>query len=210
MSAPYEQGTARYRMGVSGLQQMDLDIFRAIHVGFRAVWLDPVFWAFSYSGLAQVQLLFALVFLRFKETKYYVLPLLTTIAVSGLGVAQVVKRLIPRERPSNLAIADPQEAWLMSSFPSGHTTTAFSVAAMLFLVTWGSKNAWMGRVAVVWAFLVGISRIYRGVHWPTDVAAGACAGIFGACAVYLILRKLGKQLHLDHPSASLSGQEVGR
>jgi undecaprenyl-diphosphatase len=195
---------------VTWLYRFDMGVFRTVHVGWHSSFLDPIFWAFSYSGLGQVQFLISLLFLRGKETKHYVLPLLVTILVAGIPVAQLVKVLVPRDRPSNLFLAVPQEEFYAKSFPSGHTTTAFAVAAMLFLVTWGSRNAWLGRTAVLWAFLVGVSRVYRGVHWPTDAAAGACAGVFSACLVYLVLRKLGHTLHLDQPEATLSGQEVGR
>jgi undecaprenyl-diphosphatase len=152
-------------------------------------------WALSYSGLSQVQALFALLLLRWQNTKALVMPLLVTILVAGIPVAQGLKRLLPRDRPSNLFFAQPQEQWLANSFPSGHTTTAFAFATMLFLTTRGTQKQWIGWLAIVWAILVGISRIYRGVHWPSDALGGACAGIFSACAVYLILRKMGKELH---------------
>lgn len=187
-----------------------MEVFRDVHVGWHSSFLDPIFWALSYSGLGQVQFLASLVFLRWERTKYYVLPLLVTILVSGIPVAQGVKKLMERERPSNLALSVPQESIFHNSFPSGHTTTSFAVATMLLLVTWGSHNRRLGQGAMVWAVLVGISRVYRGVHWPTDVLGGACAGVFSACLVYLILRKMGRQLHLDQPDASLSGQEVAR
>jgi undecaprenyl-diphosphatase len=195
---------------VTWLYDLDQTAFRAIHVGLRSEWLTPLFWALSYSGLTQIQALVALVLLRWERTKHYTLPLLVTLLVSGTLIAQVVKKLVPRERPSNLAISVPQEEWLANSFPSGHTTTSFAFATMLLLMTWGSRNAWIGRWAMVWAVAVGVSRVFRGVHWPTDVMAGACAGVFGACLVYLILRRLGKTLHLDQPTATLSGAEAAR
>jgi undecaprenyl-diphosphatase len=164
----------------------------------------------SYSGLGQVQALFALALLRWQNTKYYTLPLLTTILVAGLPVAQGLKRLLERDRPSNMLWSTPAEEFYANSFPSGHTTTSFAVATMLFLMTFRSRQAWIGWVALLWALLVGVSRVYRGVHWPTDVLAGACAGVFSACLVYLVLRRMGKQLHLDHPDATISGQEVAR
>ncbi|AIE86560.1 phosphatase PAP2 family protein [Fimbriimonas ginsengisoli] len=195
---------------MTSLQQFDMDAFRAIHLGLHSAFLDPFFWVLSMSGLGQVQFLLSLLFLKGRETKYYVLPLLVTILVSGLLGAQLFKQFFERDRPSNLAISVPQEAWLANSYPSGHTTTSFAVATMLLLMTWGSRYRWIGRSAFGWALLVGISRVYRGVHWPTDVLGGACMGVFCACLVYLVLRKLGHVLHLDHPSDTISGQEIGR
>jgi membrane-associated phospholipid phosphatase len=160
----------------------------------------------SYSGLGQVQFLLCLLFLRSKETKYYVLPLLTTILASGLVVAQGLKHLIVRDRPSNLMWVKPQEQFFADSFPSGHTTTSFAIATMLVLLTWRTPRRWLGIGAAIWAPLVGLSRVYRGIHWPTDAMAGACAGVFTSCAIYLILGAMGRQLHLEHDGVSLSGQ----
>jgi undecaprenyl-diphosphatase len=194
-----------YAWDVHWLLRFDEDAFRAIHVGLGNPGLDILMLILSTSGLGWVQGLFALLLLRWNGTKYYVLPLLTTIIVAGIPVAQLLKRIMPRDRPSNLFYSKPHETFYANSFPSGHTATSFAVATMLFLMTYRSKNAWIGQLALVWASLVGVSRIYRGIHWPTDVIAGAFAGIFTACLVYLCLKALGKQLHLDQPSATISG-----
>jgi undecaprenyl-diphosphatase len=195
---------------VDWLARFDQDAFRFVHHDLSNPVFDVLMLILSYSGLGQVQAAFALLLLRWPKTRYYTLPLLTTIIVSGLVVAQTVKHLLERDRPSNLLFARPAEEFYFNSFPSGHSTTSFAVAIMLFLMTFRSRNAWIGKWAIVWAFLVGISRVYRGVHWPTDVMAGACAGLFSACLVYVVLRMLGRQLHLDRPGATISGQESAR
>lgn len=179
------------------LLKFDMETFRYIHLDLSNPFLDVVMLVLSYSGLGQVQAGFVLLLLAWKRTRFYVLPLLVTIVVSGTLVAQGLKAIMDRERPSNLMIAKPAEAWLSNSFPSGHTTTSVAVATMLFLITFRSRNAWIGKLALVWALLVGISRIYRGVHWPTDVLAGICAGTFTSCAVYLVLHAMGRQLRAE-------------
>ena len=192
---------------MQSLWEFDQAAFRAIHIGLHRDWLDPVFWVVTSTGLGWVQaililLIPLLVDLRheirrmsfgkavlscWKNPAFAVLPLLTTTAVSGIFFAQGVKRLIAeRDRPSLLSWAHPQEGFRYDSFPSGHTTTAFAIAFMLFFLTWKTDKAWAGRYALVWATLVGISRIYRGVHWPTDVLGGVFAGLMSSTLVFLI------------------------
>ena len=89
----------------------------------------------------------------------------------------VLKTIVGRSRP---ALWETQWYW-GSSFPSGHTlsTAALSTAAALCIARLWPKcgNAAMG-VAMVWTGLVGLSRLALGVHWPSDVLAALCLGIF--------------------------------
>jgi len=169
--------------------QFDLDTFRAIHLGWHSGAADLFFYVFTYSGLGQVQVLFALTFLRSKATRSWVVPLITGVIVSGMAFAQGLKQLIPRERPSNLAFAVPQEDWRFQSFPSGHTTTSFCVATLLILLSQGTRYAAVAWLSLPWAVIVGLSRIYRGVHWPTDTLAGACLGVACGGILFLLFRR---------------------
>ena len=73
------------------------------------------------------------------------------------------------------------------SFPSGHTSSAFTFAMAIALVL---KKKGVSVAAFIFAFLMGISRIYVGVHYPTDVIVGAFVGIVYAIIGYVIFAKL--------------------
>jgi undecaprenyl-diphosphatase len=176
---------------VSGIFEFDVTVFRAVNVGLHSAVLDPIFWLLTQSGRGEVQFLGCLLFALSSETRRFVTPLLTVILFAGLPVAQGLKSLIPRDRPSNLYFAIREDDLWASSFPSGHTTTSFAIATMLVLLTRKTPLAWVGWLAIPWAALVGVSRIYRGVHWPTDVVAGMCCGIFSACLIDLVFDNWG-------------------
>ncbi len=104
-----------------------------------------------------------------------------------LAVYKLIKQAVKRPRPFRklegfVNLIEPQDTF---SFPSGHTAGAF-VAALII----GACNPIYYIAACLWASLVGISRIYLGVHYPTDVAAGACLGALSAKTGLLIAHEL--------------------
>ena len=72
------------------------------------------------------------------------------------------------------------------SFPSGHTTAAFSTMTALFLMG-NKKYSW---TAFIFAFLMGLARIYLVVHYPSDVLGGIIVGVVAGCLGALIAAKL--------------------
>jgi membrane-associated phospholipid phosphatase len=101
------------------------------------------------------------------------LTVVASLTVS-LGTTYILKKIVSRERP---AIAYPfiQPAIVETdaSFPSGHSTAAFSTATSLTL----AYPKWYVAVpAYTWASTVAYSRLHLGVHYPSDVLAGAVIG----------------------------------
>lgn len=176
-------------------------LFRAIHLGWHSDALDRVFWFGSYSGLGQVQVIAALPLLFFRAWRPLFWQILGCVLGPGLVFVHTFKRLMPRDRPSQLLDSLPQEPHRLGSFPSGHTTTAFAIATVLWLYGARIGNRWMGAAGFVWATLVGLSRIYRGVHWPSDVLAGACLGIAGGIVVFWIAERFSRP---SPPSAAVA------
>ncbi len=176
------------------LWELDQGLFRTIHLGWQRDWLDPVFWVVSSTGLGWVQASLIAIWAagswlsgssdRVRAAFWHVT---LTLLVSALVNTALLKNLIRRDRPSLLAISEPQETFFRGSFPSGHTATAFGIAFAVWLLTRGTRGAAWGWAALIWASLVGISRVYRGVHWPTDVVGAAAVGAICACLVWLAL-----------------------
>ncbi|HFC8518581.1 phosphatase PAP2 family protein [Neisseria weaveri] len=124
----------------------------------------------------------AAVWLYMRRYRGYAVFTVCAIALPALLMA-VAKQIFDRPRPE-LWPRIIEEA--NSSFPSGHSTFAASLAVVLVLVYWHSPyRRIICIVAVLFAFLMGISRMVLGVHYPTDVLAGWVTGSVTVLAVYL-------------------------
>jgi membrane-associated phospholipid phosphatase len=120
--------------------------------------------------------------------------LLLCVASAGVYAELRINALVGRARP---AVADWAGTAAGSSFPSGHTTNATLFAALCAWAIaaqvhagWPRRAVWAG--AVVYAAAVGWSRVWLGVHWPTDVIGGWLYGLAwfaGSIAVILTLRR---------------------
>lgn len=177
----------------------DRELFFGVNHGLNHPLLDPVMWLITSLGLGWVQLLIVFIAAGWVArrrlawsagVKTVLLPAIVAFLGSGITV-QILKRTVPRLRPSNLpeAIVAPDERIFHNSFPSGHTATAFALAFWVFLLTRRTRYRWWGYGALLLAGLVGLSRIYRGVHYPSDVLTGALIGIlWGAVAYFSLLQ----------------------
>ncbi len=174
------------------MAEADRALFFWINRGWHHPWLNDLFGAFTWLGVGWVQVLLALAVYwlarRYGEQAWATIyrralvPLLVAWAVSGI-VTQVIKRIYDRPRPSNLAgaLVAADERIFSKSFPSGHSCTTAAIAMVLTVVFW---RRYPGAVLCAWVvtLLVMLSRVYRGVHYPSDVLAGA---LIGACCGYL-------------------------
>lgn len=116
----------------------------------------------------------ALVWRRTRRPAIPVLCLLWLLA--GQGTRLGISRAVGRARPAaNLHLVQATGY----AFPSGHTTTAtigYGLIALLVLVLIPHRKTLVISVAVALAAAVGLSRVYLGVHWPTDVMGGWTLG----------------------------------
>jgi undecaprenyl-diphosphatase len=133
--------------------------------------------------------------------KHHALWLMLATVVGGMLLNAGLKRVIDRPRPTvvkHLSYVDSK------SFPSGHSM----LSAVVYL-TLGSLLARMVRpvrlklyfvaVALLLTFLVGLSRVYLGVHYPSDVLAGWAAGLAWAVLCWLLARRLQREGAVEKP-----------
>ena len=73
-----------------------------------------------------------------------------------------------------------------NSFPSGHTYTVFAIAISVYL--YGHKR--LGLILFALAIMVAIARIGAGLHYPSDVVAGALLGLASGAVAYLVIQRL--------------------
>jgi len=127
--------------------------------GYYYPFILLVIWGFARSA-ADALLLAAAVGFGMEQVLYHVLK-------------RLVKRMRPFEQlPDIRFLIRPPDRF---SFPSGHTAAAFLMATLLCSLFPAITLPVFG-----WAILVGISRVYLGVHYPTDILAGAVLGLVTA------------------------------
>ena len=126
------------------------------------------------------------------ERKYGAMWLVAAAAGGGGVLSTVMKQLFGRDRPD---IVPHLVAVTSPSFPSGHSMLAaimyLTLGALLarFAVRRRTK-VYLIAVALFATLVVGISRVYLGVHYPSDVLAGWCAGLVWSLICWLVARYL--------------------
>jgi undecaprenyl-diphosphatase len=117
-------------------------------------------------------------------------PALYVVLSVGIGslISYILKEFYERPRPN---LVEHLDAVHTASFPSGHamvgTVAYLTLAALVtrFVDDWRVK-AYVVFVALAMAVLIGLTRVYLGVHWPSDVAAGWALGAAWASVAWLV------------------------
>ena len=116
-----------------------------------------------------------------------------TSVIEALGLTYGLKYTIDRQRPyekypDKIRPIEPEDS---PSFPSGHTTAAFSLATSLSITC---PKWYVIAPSAIWACGVGLARINQGVHYPSDVLTGAAIGVGCAFVNVYVNRWLNKIL----------------
>lgn len=107
------------------------------------------------------------------------------LIISGflaLFFAKVINLFYKRKRPSQVNVGKNLiKPWHNPSFPSRHTSFAFGFSFFVLLY-----NLPLGILLIVFSAIIGISRIFVGVHWPTDILGGIVMGLISALIIQFL------------------------
>lgn len=173
---------------IETLLTLDGEILLWLQTFVRSVFLTPAVRIYTQLGnMGLLWIVLSLGMLLFKKTRKAGFVSLLAMSLGLLCTNVVLKHLVARPRPwltveglVHLVIEnDP------NSFPSGHTCAAFAAAGAWVRAL---PKRWMGVAGIVMAALMGLSRLYVGVHFPSDVLAGMVIGLLCAWAAWSILK----------------------
>lgn len=119
---------------------------------------------------------------------------IASIGIGGFIINYVMKLSFHRLRPPNPLIEKLQSF----SFPSGHATSAFIFYGLLTYLIWKTNISKVykyisGSILILFSLLIGFSRVYLRVHYPSDVLAGFCIGFAWLLLAVWLLEELKKK-----------------
>ena len=170
-----------------GIPRIDLDLLSVFNRP-GTPWLDAVMAAASNRGVLLAIAALAAIYLWIKSPHgaLAALLLVASIGAADLVSVRLFKPRVGRERPCK---ADPQHVphplgcGAGQSFPSTHASDSAAAAAVF---AWAAPRA--SAIGIAITLLVGISRVYLGAHWPTDVMAGWTLGAAVGAGLVLLGR----------------------
>lgn len=118
-----------------------------------------------------------------------------------MKITMLFKAYFSRTRPQAL---DPQYQWQHLAYPSGHSSESFvfyGIATWIFLQIfphhpWTKKSMWGSGILIG---AIGLSRIFLGVHWMSDVVGGFLLGASWLCLNLILVRKFSQKLFRSFP-----------
>lgn len=140
-----------------------------------------VFW-----GVLPVSIILSLILLfyrRWRSLAYLLITLLGSVIIN-----RTAKVLLHRVRPHLWESPAPEFDY---GFPSGHAMSSMTLVAALVILTWGSRWCpWVIFFGGIFVIAIGWTRLYLGVHYPSDIVAGWVTSIAWATGVSLLIKPM--------------------
>ncbi|MGN1028794.1 MAG: phosphatase PAP2 family protein [Bacilli bacterium] len=151
-------------------------------------WLFKFISLFAEKGIFLI--LLSIFLMLFKKTRKFGICMFGAIGAGAILTNFILKDMVARPRPYMSGILEYKDWWQYAgmvtesdfSFPSGHTTAITAAIMSLVYIAKTKKKYW----CILFIFLMGISRNYLMVHYPTDVIGGMISGLIAATIAYFI------------------------
>ena len=173
---------------IEKIYEIDHSILLYIQENLRHPAITPIMSVSSFLvNLGIIWVALGIVMLFFKKTRLIGMMSLSSLLLCLIINNVIIKHAVARARPfdtySDLIplIKKPSDY----SFASGHTTASFAAAGIY--VRFLPRP--IAIITIVYVFMVAFSRLYLGVHYPTDVLCGMAIGIIGSMIVYYVYSK---------------------
>lgn len=166
-------------------QNVDIDVLKKININ-RNTSLDGTFKSISQSAVpisvATPILIYTLGMINNDSVAKQKALFIGETFLASAFITVVSKKIIKTDRPyDTYPMVQPVVSEASYSMPSGHTSTAFATATSLSLAY---PKWYVVAPSFVWAGAIGYSRMHLGVHYPSDVLAGALVGSGSAYLTY--------------------------
>jgi membrane-associated phospholipid phosphatase len=184
---------------LEGENSIDLSVFQFLQTyttpGTTSVMNILTFFG-SINFLFPAYILLALYCILKKNTRRFLN--ITAIGLTSMGLLLLIKNIFKRHRPPHALIAEVKGF----SYPSGHSTSAFTFCGILIYILWQSRVGkvwkWIGTVALfLLASVIALSRVYLHVHYASDVLAGFCLSLLWLTVSIFVLKRVNNSGEVD-------------
>ena len=169
---------------------MDLYLFQQINqFAGRWFWLDTLGIYFAeYFGY--VLILSLLLFLAVRFRKYFKMIIETIISaiLARFVIVELIRWIWQRPRPFVENHVNSLLIHNAAAFPSGHAAFFFALSTVVYFY-----NKKFGILFFLASFLICLSRVFVGIHWPSDILAGAVVGILSGWLIHKIFKSIAKK-----------------
>jgi undecaprenyl-diphosphatase len=157
-----------------------------------APWLDSLMLFITQTGgLLTIPVLGIVLWFLWCQKQQELAIVLTFNFLGAVVLNALLKNLFARPRP---LVFQPLTIVHTYSFPSGHTIAAVALNGCLALILWQNQRRRMAVLSGLWVFLIALSRIYLGVHYPSDVLGALLLGS-AWLGLVMVLYQLSGRFH---------------
>ena len=169
---------------ISSVLWFDNTIFNGVNqYASKWVCLDSIgIFLAEYLPYILILIIAILAMINLKKYSKLVVESAISALVARFMVVEIIRWLWERPRPFVNNIVNQLIDHSSASFPSGHAAFFFAVSTIIYLY-----NKKLGTIFFLASVLIGIARVFSGIHWPSDILVGAVVGVVVAWIIHKIM-----------------------